>query len=138
MRTHVLMISAALAVLALTAPQGAAGVRLGAQPEGGMLRATPEAVGMSSERLQSATALLRQFVADRKIAGAAQRRTKGGLLIQGSIQPPSSVRRVAWEDAFVQVAGATWQPLTLNHAFETRVRELAANKYASERYNQRR
>ena len=75
---------------------------------------------------------------DRKIAGAAQRRTKGGLLIQGSIQPPSSVSRVAWEDAFIQVAGATWRPLTLDHAFETRVGELAANKYASEGYNQRR
>jgi lipoate-protein ligase A len=75
---------------------------------------------------------------ERKIAGAAQRRTKSGLLIQGSIQPPPGVSRVAWEDAFLQVPGATWQPLGLDHAFETRVRELAANKYASERYNQRR
>ena len=33
-------------------------------------RATPESVGMSGERLQAATALLRQFVADRKITGA--------------------------------------------------------------------
>ena len=75
---------------------------------------------------------------ERKIAGAAQRRTKSGLLIQGSIQPPSSVSRVAWEEAFLQVAGVTWQPLALDDAFETRVRDLAANKYASDRYNQRR
>ncbi len=33
-------------------------------------RATPDAVGMSTERLQNATAVLRQAVADRKIAGA--------------------------------------------------------------------
>ena len=45
-----------------------------AQRDGGLPRATPEAVGMSSERLQSATAILRQYVADRKIAGARRRR----------------------------------------------------------------
>jgi len=33
-------------------------------------RATPDAVGLSAERLQDATAVLRQAVADRKIAGA--------------------------------------------------------------------
>jgi CubicO group peptidase (beta-lactamase class C family) len=33
-------------------------------------RATPDVVGLSAERLQSATAVLRQSVADRKIAGA--------------------------------------------------------------------
>ena len=33
-------------------------------------RATPDAVGLSAERLQQATAVLRQAVADRKIAGA--------------------------------------------------------------------
>src|SRR5215211_655886 len=30
---------------------------------------------------------------DRKIAGAAQRRTRGGLLIQGSVQPPAGEAR---------------------------------------------
>lgn len=35
-----------------------------------MARATPDAVGLSAERLQSVTALLRQAVTDRKIAGA--------------------------------------------------------------------
>ncbi len=33
-------------------------------------RATPESVGLDSVRLQAATDLLKQFVADRKIAGA--------------------------------------------------------------------
>ena len=36
----------------------------------GLPRATPESAGISGEKLQAATALLRQFVADRKIAGA--------------------------------------------------------------------
>ncbi|MEO8677788.1 MAG: serine hydrolase domain-containing protein [Vicinamibacterales bacterium] len=35
-----------------------------------MPRATPDSVGLSAERLQQATALLRQYVADHKIAGA--------------------------------------------------------------------
>jgi CubicO group peptidase (beta-lactamase class C family) len=46
-----------------------------------LLRATPEAVGMSSERLQNATALLRQFVADRKVAGAVGAVARRGKLV---------------------------------------------------------
>ena len=74
---------------------------------------------------------------NRKIAGAAQRRTKHGLLIQGSIQPPKGVKREDWEQAFLEVAGVTWRPLDLDDAFDARVRELA-NKYSSSAYNQRR
>jgi CubicO group peptidase (beta-lactamase class C family) len=54
---------------------------LNAQRAGAMLRATPEAVGMSSERLQNATALLRQYVADRKIAGAVASVARHGKII---------------------------------------------------------
>jgi hypothetical protein len=36
----------------------------------GLPRATPESVGLSSERLAEATALLNQFVTNKKIAGA--------------------------------------------------------------------
>jgi CubicO group peptidase (beta-lactamase class C family) len=46
-----------------------------------LLRATPETVGMSSERLQNATALLRQFVADRKVAGAVAAVARRGKLV---------------------------------------------------------
>jgi CubicO group peptidase (beta-lactamase class C family) len=46
-----------------------------------MPRATPEAVGMSSERLQTATALLRQFVADRKIVGAVGAVARRGKIV---------------------------------------------------------
>ena len=51
----------------------------GAAPR--MLCATPEAVGMSSERLQQATALLRQAVADRAIAGAVAAVARHGKII---------------------------------------------------------
>ena len=44
-------------------------------------RATPESVGVSGEKLQAVTALLRQFVADRKISGAVAAAARKGKLI---------------------------------------------------------
>ena len=46
----------------------------------------------------------------KKIAGAAQRRNKLGLLIQGSVQPPAvSIERGDWEQAMIAVArSAIW------------------------------
>src|SRR4029453_11687723 len=46
-----------------------------------MPRATPDAVGMSSERLKLAPAILRQYVADRKIAGAVAAVARRGKLV---------------------------------------------------------
>jgi len=43
-------------------------------------RATPESVGLSSPRLREATDLLRQFVAERKIAGAVAAIARNGRL----------------------------------------------------------
>jgi lipoate-protein ligase A len=79
---------------------------------------------------------------DRKIAGAAQRRTRDGLLIQGSIQPPAGANRTAWEVAFAAWAMKHlevrwrdwWPPLDL----EEEARELAHTKYSSDAYNQKR
>jgi CubicO group peptidase (beta-lactamase class C family) len=44
-------------------------------------RATPESAGMSSERLQAVTALLRQHVADRKISGAVAGVARRGKVV---------------------------------------------------------
>lgn len=44
-------------------------------------RATPDAVGMSADRLQNATALLRQFVADRQISGAVAGMARRGKVV---------------------------------------------------------
>jgi CubicO group peptidase (beta-lactamase class C family) len=44
-------------------------------------RATPESAGMSSDRLQAVTALLRQFVADRKISGAVAGVARRGKVV---------------------------------------------------------
>ena len=74
----------ALATLGAIAVQAAAihttaqGPRRGGP---GMPRATPESVGMSGERLQAATALLRQFVADRKVAGAVAAVARRGRVV---------------------------------------------------------
>jgi lipoyl(octanoyl) transferase len=79
---------------------------------------------------------------DRKIAGAAQRRTRGGLLIQGSVQPPAAVSRIPWEKAMCDWAskefGATWLAWELPGEIEGRAAVLAAEKYSTPGYNQRR
>jgi len=75
---------------------------------------------------------------NQKIAGAAQRRTKQGLLIQGSIQPPPGIARADWENAFLDGAGVKWEDLAFDGDFNNRVHTLAANKYSSPAYNQRR
>lgn len=69
-------------VVALGMLMGAAPLaRRSAQREGGMPRATPESVGMSGERLQAATTLLRQFVADHKIVGAVGAVARRGKVV---------------------------------------------------------
>jgi len=79
---------------------------------------------------------------DRKIAGAAQRRTRQGLLIQGSIQPPAGIARASWEKAFCDASceqwGIQWQPFEFASQMEQRIRSLAREKYTSLRHNQRR
>lgn len=73
---------AMFAVLGLATAHGAALAHRSAQRAAvPLLRATPEAVGMSTERLQNATALLRQYVADRKIAGAVAAVARRGKIV---------------------------------------------------------
>lgn len=79
----------------------------------------------------------------RKIAGAAQRRRKDGLLIQGSIQPPSpSILRLDWETSMLEVArqahAAHWKQCPRDSVLEQRAGELAQAKYAQASYIQRR
>jgi|SRR6266850_708397 len=78
-----------------------------------------------------------------KIAGAAQRRTKHGLLIQGSIQPPPiSLNRKDWETAVLEsipseVSGS-WKALISDPSLNGRTEELAQAKYSQSWYNQKR
>lgn len=79
----------------------------------------------------------------RKIAGAAQRRTREGLLIQGSLQPPPrGVPRGAWEAAmFAQATeswGIPWEELQPPSWLLEEARRLAQTKYSQAEYNGRR
>lgn len=77
----------------------------------------------------------------RKIAGAAQRRNKLGLLIQGSVQPPPvGLERKGWEAAMVSVEAriANYSELKVTPGLRDRVTELADERYSSAAYNERR
>jgi lipoate-protein ligase A len=79
----------------------------------------------------------------KKIAGAAQRRNKLGLLIQGSVQPPAvSVSRGDWERAMVAVAaaqfGVRWQTGVADAGLLAVANQLAGGKFSLARYNQKR
>ena len=78
----------------------------------------------------------------KKIAGAAQRRTKSGLLIQGSMQPPPGVARPQWENAMEEAArlewNVQWQTLKLSSALLDPAEELARSKYSRDEFNRQR
>ena len=78
------------------------------------------------------------LLADQKIAGAAQRRNRLGLLIQGSVQPPSQLERRNWERALCATAEVSWQEFAAPPGWLARARELAAQKYSRPEYNERR
>ena len=79
----------------------------------------------------------------RKVAGAAQRRTKAGLLIQGSVQPPPlPIDRATWEAAMLDSNPlSTDTGITNLVADETLLRtagRLAIEKYGRAEFNQKR
>jgi lipoate-protein ligase A len=79
----------------------------------------------------------------RKIAGAAQRRRKDGLLIQGSIQPPPLVlEKRAWQQALREATrlseGARWVELMLDAQIRSRADTLSFEKYSQTSFNQKR
>jgi lipoate-protein ligase A len=79
----------------------------------------------------------------RKIAGAAQRRTRAGLLIQGSVQPPRSAgSRQDWERAMCEAGrdalGYAWADFQPDATFDERTQSLARDKYSQAAYNRRR
>jgi len=80
----------------------------------------------------------------KKIAGAAQRRTRNGLLIQGSVQPPAqgALTKVDWQKAMCDEAyfhkGVNWVEFRLDAELVSRGGDLWEGKYLLESYNQRR
>ena len=82
------------------------------------------------------------LLGERKIAGAAQRRTRSGLLIQGSIQPPPGVERSRFEAAMLAVGSRAWLiewvKVAADETLVRRVGELAREKYSQVAFNRKR
>ena len=79
----------------------------------------------------------------KKIAGAAQRRNKLGLLIQGSVQPPPvSLAREKFEAAMSAVAkknfGVNWKFFLPDTELQQHADKLSAEKFSQAGYNQKR
>lgn len=78
----------------------------------------------------------------RKIAGAAQRRNRDGLLIQGSIQPPAGIERRSFEEAFLQEAterwGVGWTRYSPDPALTAKMQALREQKYGRAEYHAKR
>jgi lipoyl(octanoyl) transferase len=78
-----------------------------------------------------------------KIAGAAQRRTRTGLLIQGSIQPPPiPLVREDWQSAMCEAArrqwAVEWNALEITGPLAEMTGRLQAAKYSQPGHNQKR
>ncbi len=76
-----------------------------------------------------------------KIAGAAQRRRRDGLLIQGSVQPQRlGLIRADWQRAMAASPPdeVRWDALHLDEHLAHRVEELSRGKYEQADYNRRR
>ena len=79
----------------------------------------------------------------KKIAGAAQRRNKLGLLIQGSVQPPPlPLARADWENAMRLVAekhfSVTWTDSAPDEELRQHAQALAQEKFSQPSFNQKR
>lgn len=79
----------------------------------------------------------------KKIAGAAQRRTREGLLVQGSVQAGGTkMERVDWEKAMQKVAtrenGVEWSSVSPDKMVSERTEFLVAQKYSLASYNRKR
>jgi lipoyl(octanoyl) transferase len=70
----------------------------------------------------------------KKIAGAAQRRNKLGLLIQGSVQPPVSPVRSDWQNAMreagSEIFSIEWRLFSPDDDLLARAAELTRQKYS--------
>ena len=119
------------------------------------IRSAFESIGVQTElAVQPSTGLAGQcfaraepsdlLFAGRKLAGAAQRRSRTGLLIQGSVHPEGldGVLEEAWREALkrnVPVAGTVdWGELMIGSEMMGKISELLHDKYLSDEYHRRR
>lgn len=76
-----------------------------------------------------------------KVAGAAQRRTRSGLLIQGAVQPPAGGPEAGtWREAVLRLGserwGIRWEELAVPDWLAARAEELTRQKYDTALHNE--
>jgi lipoate-protein ligase A len=76
------------------------------------------------------------MVNGRKVAGAAQRRTRAGLLHQGSIQQIDLGKD--FTERFAQELSVKWTARNLDHTIFNRAQEIGQQKYANQVWLRRR
>ena len=100
---------------------------------------TPTAHAVESDACFAKPVRFDIIAAERKLSGAAQRRTREGLLHQGSILLPDPARNPALRDAFAQAFAARLElamsPGDLTAEETARAADLERDRYATEAWN---
>jgi lipoate-protein ligase A len=103
---------------------------------GGFSAATRAAVNASGYNCFANPVRADVMMDGRKIAGAAQRRTRRGLLQQGSIQ--GFARKTDLAQKFARALSANCSEFEANEEIFRRAREFAQQKYGTESWQRRR
>lgn len=144
--TYTVVLPRAHAWMALSAPASYEQIHLGVQAAlaacGIVSQLTPTASTTESEACFQKPVRFDVVAADAKLSGAAQRRTREGMLHQGSILLPDPARngelRREFSTAFAQRLGLTLKPGNLTAQEEARAGRLETDKYSTEAWNKAR
>jgi lipoate-protein ligase A len=115
---------------------GERAVVAGGVDPGGIALSKREAVRASGYNCFANPVRADLMIDDRKIAGAAQRRTRRGLLQQGSIQGITTNTNLA--EKFAQALSTDCSEFEINEEVLQRARELAQQKYGTESWLRKR
>ncbi len=115
---------------------GQRAVVAGGVDPGGFSAATRAAVNASGYKCFANPVRADVMMDGRKIAGAAQRRTRRGLLQQGSIQ--GFARKTDLAQKFARALSANCSEVEANEEIFRRAREFAQQKYGTESWQRRR
>jgi lipoate-protein ligase A len=141
--TYTVVLPRAHAWMQLSAPESYEQIHLGVQAAlaacGITSELTPTAGTAESEACFQKPVRFDIVAADAKLSGAAQRRTREGLLHQGSILLPDPARngdlRRGFAQAFAEKLGLAIEPGELTAEEEARAVVLARERYSTETWN---
>jgi lipoate-protein ligase A len=141
--TYTLVLPRAHAWMELSAPESYAHIHRGVQAVletvGIGVELTPEAAALESESCFQKPVRFDLVAAGEKLGGAAQRRTREGLLHQGSILLPdpklNEAVRKAFAAAFARRLDFDFAPGELTASETARARDLERDRYGTEAWN---